>query len=122
MKKKKWIAAGVTLLVIVVAVVAITLPPTWSNSSFEAIVQEIVTTSDGEARLIVQRTTKIFGAPMNSLYISENTKLFGADGKAISIGDIQPQFKVKVSLKDSFVEETPFYYPTVYEVRVLDAS
>lgn len=122
MKKKKWIVAGVTLLVIVVAVVAITLPPTWSNSSFEAIVQEIVTTSDGEARLIVQRTTKIFGAPMNSLHISENTKLFGADGKAISIGDIQPQFKVKVSLKDSFVEETPFYYPTVYEVRVLDAS
>lgn len=122
MKKKKWIVAGVTLLVIVVAVVAITLPPTWSNSSFEAIVQEIVTTPDGEARLIVQRTTRIFGAPMNSLHISENTKLFGADGKAISIGDIQPQFKVKVSLKDSFVEETPFYYPTVYEVRVLDAS
>ena len=59
---------------------------------------------------------------MNSLHISENTKLFGADGKAISIGDIQSQFKVKVSLKDSFVEETPFYYPTVYEVRVLDAS
>lgn len=109
-------------MVIVVAVAAVTLPPTWSNSSFEAIVQEIVTTPDGEARLIVQRTTRIFGAPMNSLHISENTKLFGADGKAISIGEIQSQFKVKVSLKDSFVEETPFYYPTVYEVRVLDAS
>ena len=28
--------------------------------------------------------------------------------------------KVKVTLKDAFTEETPFYYPTVYEIEVLE--
>lgn len=29
---------------------------------------------------------------------------------------------VKVSLKDAFTEEVPFYYPTVYEIRIIDTE
>ena len=42
----------------------------WSKLSFEAIVQEVVTQPDGETRLIVERTTEVYGNPLNSLSIS----------------------------------------------------
>ncbi len=42
------------------------------------------------------------------------------DGKEIEIEDLQPGNAIEVILKDSFVEETPFYYPTVYEIKVIN--
>ena len=30
--------------------------------------------------------------------------------------------KVKVTLKDSFTEETPYYYPIVYEIVLIDVN
>jgi len=42
------------------------------------------------------------------------------DGKTLSIEDLQPGTKVKVILKDSFTEETPIYYPIVYEIKELN--
>ena len=74
----------------------------------------------GENRLIVERTTEIYGSPLNSLHIGEETKLLDANGNRISVEDLQPGTKVKVTLKDAFTEETPFYYPTVYEIRVIE--
>ena len=85
--------------------------------SFDAVVQEIVTQPDGEVRLIVERTTEIYGDPVNSLGISEDTKLLEADGNEISINDFKPGRTVTVKLKDAFIEETPFYYPDVYEIK-----
>ena len=120
--KKKLTIAGVILLVIAVGIAAITLPPTWSKRSFEGIVQETAIQPDGEVRLIVRRTTEVYADPMNSLGISGDTALVGIDGKTISIEDIQPGYTVVVSLKYSFVEEPPFYYPTVYEIKVVGAD
>lgn len=118
--KKKLIIAGIILLIIIVVIGAIVLPPTWSKRSFEAIIQETVLRPDGETSLIVQRTTKIYGDPKNALHISEDTKLIGIDGEVISVQDMQPGYSVQVSLKDTFDEETPFYYPTVYEIKVIE--
>ena len=120
MKKNKIIFAGIGILLVAAIVALVTSIPKWSEKSFEAVVQNTVTTQDGETRLIVERTTEIYGNPLNSLHIGEETKLLDTDGKTISIEDLQPGTKVKVTLKDAFTEETPFYYPTVYEIKVIE--
>ena len=113
----------VLVVLLVVAVIALLANiPKWSEKSFEAVVQETVTMQDGEIRLIVERTTEIYGNPLNSLRIGEETKLLDMDGKARSVEDLQPGTKVKVTLKDAFTEETPFYYPTVYEVKIIRSA
>jgi len=123
MKKKKLIIIGGIVLVVIAAVIGMIIgSPNWSQRSFEAIVKETVTQTDGEVRLIVERTTEIYGDPLNSLGISTDTKLLDTDGKDISVNDIQPGSSVKVTLKDAFTEETPFYYPVVYEIRLISSS
>ena len=63
MKKKRLMIVGImAALVIVIGAMAINQSPRWSEKSFEAIVQEIVMQPDGEIRLIVERTTEIYGA------------------------------------------------------------
>lgn len=106
-------------VIIVAAAIMITQPFKWSEKSFEAVVQETVTQSDGEIRLIVERTTEIYGSPVNSLGISEETKLLNANGEEITIGDFRQGDTVSVTLKDAFTEETPFYYPVVYEIKLV---
>ena len=64
----------------------------------------------------------IYCNPINSLGISENTKLFDADGNEIIISNFQQGDAVKVILKNAFTEETPFYYPIVYEIRLIDVG
>lgn len=122
MKKKKIMIIGViaVLIIAVVGITAVSQSSKMSERSFDAVVQEIVTQSDGEVRLIVERTTEIYGDPINSLGISEDTKLLDADGEEISVKDFQQGSKVTVNLKDAFIEETPFYYPTVYEIKIID--
>lgn len=122
MKKKKRIIITVVAVIIVAAAIMIARPFKWSEKSFEAVIQETVTQSDGEIRLIVKRTTEIYGDPINSLGISEETNLLSANGEEIAIGDFKQGDTVSVTLKDSFTEETPFYYPTVYEIKVLHAN
>lgn len=119
MKKKKIMIIGViaVLIIAVVGITAVSQSSKMSERSFDAVVQEIVTQPDGEVRLIVERTTEIYGDPVNSLGISEDTKLLDADGKEISVKDFQQGSKVTVNLKDAFIEETPFYYPDVYEIK-----
>ena len=92
MKNKKYIIIAVLAVIVIAAVIMIAQPFKWSEKSFEAVVQETVTQSDGEIRLIVERTTEIYGDQQ---------------------GDT-----VSVTLKDSFTEETPFYYPVVYEIKL----
>lgn len=121
MNRKRLIIIGIVLAVIaIVVVLAITQSPKWSQISYDAIVQETITQPDGEVRLIVERTTEIYDSPMNSLGISESTALVDASGNPISIEAIQPGDTVKVTLKNAFNEETPFYYPTVYEIKALN--
>lgn len=122
MKNKKYIIITVVAVIIVAAAIMITQPFKWSEKSFEAVIQETVTQSDGEIRLIVERTTEIYGDPINSLGISEETKLLSANGEEITIGDFNQGDTVSVTLKDSFTEETPFYYPIVYEIKVLHTN
>lgn len=123
MKKKRLMIVGImAALVIVIGAMAINQSPRWSEKSFEAIVQETVMQPDGEIRLIVERTTEIYGNPVNSLGISEDTKLPGKNGKELSINDFQQGNAVTVTLKDAFTEETPYYYPTVYEIKIIDAD
>ena len=64
MKKKKIMILGVMVIltVIVIGVMAVCQSPRWSEKSFDATVQEIVTQPDGEVRLIVERTTEIYGS------------------------------------------------------------
>lgn len=121
MKNKKYITIGIIVAaIIVVAVIMITQSSNWSKKSFEAVVQETVTQADGEIRLIVERTTEIYSSPMNSLGISEDTKLLNASGEEIAISDFKPGDAVSVTLKDAFTEETPFYYPIVYEIKLIN--
>lgn len=123
MKKKKLIIIGVVLFVtIIVAVITINQVSKWSEMSFEAIVQETVTQSDGEIRLIVERTTEIYGSPFNSLLISDSTKLVDEEDNIISITDFSRGDTVMVVLKDSFDEELIVYYPTVYQVRLISSE
>lgn len=119
MKKKKIIFVGIGVLLVVAVAALLTNIPKWSEKSFEAVVQETVTMSDGETRLIVERTMEIYGNPLNSLHIGEETKLLDTDGNKISLEDLQPGIKVKVTLKDAFTEETPFYYSKVYEIAII---
>lgn len=123
MKKKRFMIVGImAALVIIIGAMAINQSPRWSEKSFEAIVQETVMQPDGEIRLIVERTTQIYGNPVNSLGISEDTKLLGKNGKELSINDFQQGNAVTITLKDAFTEETPYYYPTVYEIKIIDAD
>ena len=123
MKKKRLMIVGImAALVIVIGAMAINQSPRWSEISFEAIVQETVMQPDGEIRLFVEQTTEIYGNPVNSLGISEDTKLPGKNGKELSINDFQQGNAVTVTLKDAFTEETPYYYPTVYEIKIIDAD
>lgn len=118
MKNKRYIIIAVIVIIVIAAVIMIAQPLKWSEKSFEAVVQETVIQSDGEVRLIVERTTEIYGSPINSLGISEETKLVDANGEEIEIGDFQQGDTVSVTLKDSFTKETPFYYPVVYEIKL----
>ncbi len=120
MKKRKLMIVGImAVLAIIAGAMVISQSPRWSEKSFQAIVQEIVMQSDGEIRLIVERTTEIYGSPVNSLGISDDTKLLDKDGKELSIDDFQQGKAVTVTLKDAFTEETPYYYPTVYEIKII---
>ena len=118
--KKKIYFVGIGVLLVVAVIALFASIPKWSEKSFEAVVQETVTMQDGEIRLIVERTTEIYGNPLNSLHIGEETKLLDTNGNQISIEDLQLGIEVKVTLKDAFTEETPFYYPTVYEIAVIE--
>ncbi len=120
--KKVFIAFAVVIVIIIDAISLFTQSPKWSQKSFEAVVQETVIQSNGETRLIVERTTEIYGDPINSLGISKDTKLLDIDGKNISSKDIPSGSSVKVTVKDAFTEETPFYYPVVYEIKVISSS
>lgn len=122
MKKKKLVIVGIVLSVIAVVTAVIILSPSWSKKTFEGVVKELVTKPNGEIRLIVQRTTEIYADPMNSLHISDDTVLIDSNGETISVDDLQQGYTVEVTLKDSFVEETPFYYPTVYQIEVIDTN
>ena len=84
MKNKRYIIIAVIVIIVIIAVIMITQPFKWSEKSFEAVVQKTVTQSDGEVRLIVERISEIYGSPMNSLGISEETKLVDANGE---VGD-----------------------------------
>lgn len=120
MEKKKFVIIGAiaVLIIAIVGITAVSQSSKMSEKSFDAVVQKVVTQPDGEVRLIVERTTEIYGDPTNSLGISKDTKLLDADGKEISVDDFKQGSKVTVKLKDAFIEETPFYYPTVYEIKL----
>ena len=120
MKKEKIIIVGIVVLLIAAVAALFSNIPKWSEKSFEAVVQETVTMPDGETRLIVERTTEIYGDPLNSLGIGEETMLVGADGDTIPVEHIRPGYKIEVTLKDAFTEETPFYCPTVYKVEIME--
>ena len=121
MRKKKRMVIGIMIILaaIVVGVTVVSQSPRWSEKSFEAIVKETVIQPDGEIRLVIERTTEVYGSPVNSLGISEDTKLLGKDGEELSIDDFQQGNVVTVKLKDAFTEETPYYYPTVYEIKMM---
>lgn len=121
MKKKKFMIIGViaVLIIAIVGIVAVSQSSKMSEKSFDAVVQEVVTQPDGEVRLIVERTTEIYGDPINSLGISKDTKLLDVDRNKISVNDFKQGNKVTVKLKDAFIEETSFYYPTVYEIKLI---
>ena len=121
MNRKRLIIIGLVLAVIaIIAVLAITQSPKWSRLSFEAIVQETITQPDGEVRLSVERATEIYSSPMNSLGISESTEIVDMDGNPIMLKEIRSGDIVKVILKNAFNEEKPFYYPTVYEIQLIN--
>lgn len=121
MKKKKFVIIGAiaVLIIVIVGVVAVSQSSKMSEKSFDAVVQEVVTRPEGEVRLIVERTTEIYSDPVNSLGISKDTKLLDSDGNEISVNDFKQGSEVTVKLKDAFIEETLFYYPTVYEIKLI---
>lgn len=118
-KKSKYVVIIMILAVVICGAIFIGNSSKWSELEFEAVVEDVVTQADGEIRLIVERTTNIYGNPKNSLSISEETKLFDANEKEITINDLQKGAVVTVSLKDAFTEEVPFYYPIVYEIQII---
>lgn len=61
MKKKKPIIFAALVVAAIVVIAVILQSSNWSNLSYEAVVQETVTMSNGEIRLIVERTTEIYG-------------------------------------------------------------
>lgn len=119
-KKTKFIIIAVLLAVVACGAILIISSSKWSKLEFKAVVREIVTQPDGETRIVVKQTTEIHGSTMNSLGISEDTKLLDKDGKEIPVSSFVEGTVVKVSLKDAFTEEVPFYYPTVYEIRIIE--
>lgn len=121
MKKKRLIIIGAiaVLIIAIVGIIVVSQSSKMSEKTFDAVVQEVVTQPDGEVRLIVERKTEIYGDPVNSLGISEDTKLLDADGNEISINNFKQGSKVTVKLKEAFTEETPFYYLTVYEITLI---
>ena len=120
MKKKRLMIVGIiAVLLIAVGLTTVSQSSKMSEKSFDAVVQEVVTMPDGEVRLIVERTTEIYSNPVNSLSIGEETKLLNSDGKEISVKVFKQGSTVTVKLKDAFTEETPFYYPTVYEIKLI---
>lgn len=121
-RKKMFIILSVLLVIAITVVVAITQLTKWSRVSFEAVVQETVIQPDGEVRLIVKRTTEVYSDPLNSLHIDENTALIGNDSETISIEELQPGYRIKVILEDSFIDESPFYYRTVYGIKMIDEN
>lgn len=122
MKKKKIIIIAAAILVLAAAAAVLLIQSSkWSQKTFEAVVQEIVTRPDGEMCLIVERTTEIYSDSLNSLHISEDTELIGPDGKKIPLREILPGCNVEVTLKDAFTEEVPFYYPVVYKIQVKES-
>lgn len=95
-KKKPMIILAAIAAIVIVAIVVISQSSNWSTLSYEAVVQETVTMSDGEIRLIVERATEIYGNPLNSLHIGEETKLLDMDGNitaANKTDDGCPQFQ-----------------------------
>lgn len=62
-KKKTMIILAAIAAVVIGAIVVISKSSNWSTLSYEAVVRETVTMSDGEIRLIVERTTEIYGNP-----------------------------------------------------------
>lgn len=116
------IIGAVLFIAIIVVVITISQAPKWSELSFEAVVQETVNQPDGETRLIVERTTEIYGSPLNSLSISDNTELIDEEDNEISITNFNQGDTVIVVLKDAFNEESIFYYPTVYKVRLISTE
>lgn len=122
MRKKVVIAIVIiaVLLVGVGALFAVTeLPNMMSTRSFEAVVQESAAQQGAIFSLTVQKTTEVYGDPICALHIGDETKLIGADGESISVTDIPPGATVKATLRDSFVEGDPIYYPDVFEIKVL---
>lgn len=109
--KKYTIIILLILIVIIGGIVVIRNPQKWSELEFEGVILEVSVQSDDEIRLIIERTTNIYGDSINSLGISEDTKLVSASGNIISIAELEKGMGVKVSLKDAFTEEIPFYYP-----------
>lgn len=103
-RKKLLIIVSVLVVIAITVVVAITQSTKWSHLSFEAVIQETAIQPDGEVRLIVKRTTEVYSDPLGSLQIDENTALIGNDGEAIPI------------------DELPFYYLTVYEIKLLHTN
>ncbi len=123
MRKKKLIIIGAILFVsIIVVVIAISQAPKWSKLSFKAIVQEIVTQPDGEICMIVERTTEIYGNPLNSLSIKDSTEVVDESDNKIPITDFNQGDTVMVVLENAFDEESIFYYPTVYKVKLISTE
>lgn len=116
--KKKQIICIAAALIAAAGVAMVCQAPKWSEKTFKAIVEKVDRRAGGEIRLIVRRTTEIYGDPVNSLCIGSDTKLLDANSEKISPGDFLQGDTVIVTLKDSFIEETPFYYPTVYEIKI----
>lgn len=105
------------LIIAIVGITAVSQSSKMSERSFDAVVQEIVTQPDGEVRLIVERTTEIYGDPVNSLGISEDTKLLDADGNEISVNDFKQGSKVAVNLKDPSSKKHRFIIPMFMKSR-----
>jgi len=117
---KKWfIIIGIAVLIVIIVVAAIILPPTWSKTSFEAVVQESATEQGGITSITALKITEVYGDPLCALHISESTKILDENGDKISVRDIQPEYTVKVTIKNSSVEGNPMYYPTVFEIKVI---
>lgn len=72
----------------------------WSELVYEFVVKEMVMQPDREVRLIVARTSEIYGHPAISLGIRESTKLLDARGKEIPISD----FKQGTAVEAAFDE------------------
>ena len=121
MKKKKIMIIGViaALIIAIVGITAVSQSSKMSERSFDAVVQEIVTQPDGEVRLIVERTTEIYGDPVNSLGISEDTKLLDADGKEISVNDFkQGVFDHRISQAGGNIRHRGSFLLRLLHIRV----